>query len=173
MRRGALFAWLGVGGALIVGGIMKGIGTNTYSRDATSEARLRVVACAENELDSTDPRPYWTDALGYIPEPMNRYAWCGVFALYCLRRAGLVDWKWIVGRGFVYKDGKQRLPIVTKPEPGDVAYFDQPYQHYAIVEAVGSDGVHVIAGNTPNVSRSVVPAGRDVVYYSIANLLPA
>jgi hypothetical protein len=95
-----------------------------------------------------------------------------VFALYCLRQARIVDWKWQMKKGFIYIDGKQRLPITERPAPGDIAYFDKPNQHYAVVVSVEADGVYVVAGNTPTVRRSLVVAGRSVVYFSIANLLP-
>jgi hypothetical protein len=78
-----------------------------------------------------------------------------------------------MGNGFIYVGGKQRLPITEQPEPGDIAYFDKPKQHYAVVVRAEVDGVSVIAGNTPTVRRSLVPACRyGVVYFSIANLLP-
>ena len=106
-------------------------------------------------------------------------AWCGVFVLWVLRMVGLTTRKWVSGRGFIYIDAqghstaKPWLPIVAMPAIGDIAYFDQPYQHYALVEEVEGARVHLIAGNTPNVSRSVVPLAKATAYYSIAPLLPS
>jgi hypothetical protein len=133
--------------------------------------RQRVVAMALREVGTYDPSKYWLDAYGYVPD--SKYSWCGVFALWVLRQVGLVDWKWRTGKGFIYEDGIARLPITESPDSGDVAYYDQPYQHYAIVERVIGDRVSIIAGNTPNVSTSQVQLSKATAYYSIEPLLPS
>lgn len=133
--------------------------------------RALVVDTALREVGTYDPSRYWMDAFGYIPDA--KYSWCGVFALWVLRQVDLVDWKWKTRKGFIYEDGVARLPITKEPRPGDIAYYDQPNQHYAIVERVIGDRVSIIAGNTPNVSTSQVPISKATAYYSIETLLPS
>jgi hypothetical protein len=68
----------------------------------------------------------------------------------------------------------RKLPVTHDPKPGDLAYFDKPFQHHALVQSVDADGVHLIQGNygTPgHVAESVT---RKVpVYYSIQALVDA
>jgi hypothetical protein len=93
---------------------------------------------------------------------------------------GLTSRKWVTGKGFLFVDdaghsaSKPYLPIVTTPAMGDIAYFDKPYQHYALVEEVDGDTVHLIAGNTPNVGRqkTTLSSGK-AVFLSVAPLLPS
>jgi hypothetical protein len=142
-----------------------------------SEVALRqsVVAYARQFLGCLDPTPFWADACP-AAGPKNHLSWCGVFALSCLRQCGLTDWIWHLGRGFIYcdDDGKQcsaRLPIVKVPEVGDIAYFDHPFQHYALVTGVDGTTVHLIAGNTPNVSECSCALSKPTAFYSIVHLL--
>lgn len=142
------------------------------------EVRNRIVAQALSQLGSTDPSPYWLDAYGSVPS--SKLAWCGVFALWVLRMVGLTARKWIAGKGFLFVDDaghtatKPYLPIVKVPAIGDIAYFDKPFQHYALVEEVDGDTVHLVAGNTPNVGRqkTTLSSGR-AVFFSVAPLLPS
>jgi hypothetical protein len=107
-----------------------------------------------------------------------------VFVLWALRAAGLTTRHWVAGIGFVFTDAnghRTSKPWLRQidtaagelPAMGDVAYYDQPYQHYALVEEVDGDRVHVIAGNTPNVSRSAPALSKATAYFSIASLLPS
>jgi hypothetical protein len=157
---------------------MPGIPNPPIPTDDDLATRNRIVAQAASQLGSTDPSPYWLDAFGSVPSlPLS---WCGVFALWVLRMVGLTDRKWISGKGFLYVDdaghssSKPYLPIVKLPAAGDIAYFDKPYQHYALVEEVNGDTVHLIAGNTPNVGRQkAVLSSPRVVFFSVAPLLPS
>jgi hypothetical protein len=155
-------------------------GTPTTDEDVA--ARLRVIEYASSQIGTTDPRPYWLDAYGFIPSPLGNYAWCGVFALWALRQARLTSRRWVAGLGFIYVDanGKasktpwlRQLAPSEVPAMGDIAYYDQPFQHYALVEEVSGDRVHVIAGNTPNVSRSQPLLSKATSYFSIASILPS
>lgn len=140
--------------------------------------RNRIVAQALSQLGATDPSPYWLDAFGSVPS--SKLAWCGVFALWVLRMVALTSRKWVTGKGFLYVNdagastSKPYLPIVKVPAIGDIAYFDKPYQHYALVEEVDGDTVHLIAGNTPNVGRqqTTISSGK-AVFFSVAPLLPS
>jgi peptidoglycan hydrolase-like protein with peptidoglycan-binding domain len=131
--------------------------------------------------------PSWSDAM------VRLYAktkdWCGGFALWCLRQAGLAGAvHWIDGIGFL---GPARLPRTASPEPGDVAFFPQPFQHHAVVtsweridDLVVADKRYprwrliTIDGNQPDVRarvREIVPALRpnQVTFYSIEPLIRA
>ena len=140
--------------------------------------RNRIVAQAVSQIGVTDPSPYWLDAFGSVPS--SKLAWCGVFALWVLRMVGLTSRMWVTGKGFLYVDdaghstAKPYLPIVKTPAMGDIAYFDKPFQHYAIVEEVDGDTVHLVAGNTPNVGRqkTTLSSGK-AVFFSVAPLLPS
>lgn len=143
---------------------------------------------------------YWRDVLppSWSDAQVKLYAktkeWCGGFVLWCLRQAGLgPDTRWIDGLGFL---GPARLPRTNTPEPGDVAFFPQPFQHHALVVSLvqvedlvvktpGKPDVRharwrltTIDGNQPDVRervRDIVPSLRqnDVAFYSIEPLLRA
>jgi hypothetical protein len=157
---------------------MPGIPNPPIPTDEDFEIRNRIVAQAASQIGSTDPSPYWLDAFGSVPS--SKLAWCGVFALWVLRMVGLTARKWVAGKGFIFVDdagnaaAKPYLPIVKSPAMGDIAYFDKPYQHYALVEEVDGDTVHLIAGNTPNVGRqkTTISSGK-AVFFSVAPLLPS
>jgi hypothetical protein len=99
---------------------------------------------------------------------MRGSAWCGQFALYVLRAAGLTDWAWEVGRGFAW-----RLPRTANPEPGDIAYIDQPYQHHAIVVRADTREIWTIDGNSDGgkVASKSRPRSDFSAFYSIAPLV--
>jgi hypothetical protein len=109
-------------------------------------------------------------------------SWCGGFALWCLREAGLCSWDWVPKKGFIWHEGQQRLASVERPEPGDVAYFAAG-QHYAIVASVDGELVTLINGNgrapldAPNrqtwegVTETERPVTDAAAYYSIASLV--
>ncbi len=137
--------------------------------------RERVVELAVAELGKSDPAPYWREVLGPAwrgPFPKH---WCGAFALWCLHQAGLCDWPWEVSEvnapkghyGFL-----RRLPRTTSPQPGDIGYLDQPFQHHFVVEAAGLHTLTSIDGNQgkPGVQRRHRAMGKSA-YYSIAPLL--
>ena len=98
-------------------------------------------------------------------------SWCQIFWLWCLRSAGLTDRLWPSGPEWP----RAWLPRTDDPQPGDMAYKDQPFQHGAVfVERVG-DRVYTIDGNSPG--RVVAARVREVSewdrFYSIAPLLAA
>lgn len=129
--------------------------------------RTRLVEIARAELGKSDAKVYWRDALGSTwvgPFPPH---WCGAFALWCLRQAGLTDWRWEVGKGFLW-----RLARTTDPQPGDIGYVDQPFQHHFVVERADRHTLSSIDGNQgkPGVQRRSRAAGKHT-YFSIAALL--
>lgn len=132
------------------------------------EIREKLLQVAHAELGTSDSRSYWLGALGSYPG--TKFAWCGIFALWCLKRLELCDWKWVVGKGFLY-----RLPRTTDPKPGDVAYFDKPYQHHALVQQVEGDQLYLIQGNygvPGRVAESVCSiSAKKPVFFSVAQLV--
>lgn len=135
-----------------------------------TEAGLRaeVVRIAGSQLGVSDPSPYWADAFG--TGWTAKQSWCGVFALWALRQAGLTDAKWITGKGFIYPIG---LKPTMAPKPGDIAYFDEN-QHQAIVAAVNPDQtVTLINGNGKGkrVSESRTPIAKVTAFFSIDPLI--
>lgn len=138
--------------------------------------RQTVVFHARYELEQFNERSegdYWESA----KLPRNTKAhWCGVFALFCLHQAGLaLDQGWIVGRGFV---AALKLPRVKDPQPGDVCYDDQPYQHYSIVESYDpvTKELVTIDGNQGApypIKCRTRQRPKDYVFFSIQPLLDA
>lgn len=124
--------------------------------------RQRILRTARKELGNRE----WTKYLqGVVLEPLDRpIAWCGVFVLWVLHKAGIAKKiPWVLGKGILYM-----LPKTTDPKPGDIAYFDKPYQHHAIVEKVTKDFVRTIDGNSADqVQRNVRPRGEVSAFYSI------
>lgn len=113
--------------------------------------------------DPPSPDEVWGDVAPALRG--SGAAWCGGFALWVLRRAGVLDGvPWEPGRGFCF-----RLPVTSRPEPGDVAYFHAPYQHHALVVSVGAEGVVTVDGNQPGVRRRLRALEDATAYYSIAD----
>jgi hypothetical protein len=140
-----------------------GGGVPAPERPSLAAARARVVRIATEELNGgteaeQDPQRYIRDAAPqYIGQPPNAKAWCGIFALWCLRQAGLTTKLWADGKGFAYG----YLPIVRLPEPGDIAYHGGALSHYCVVARVesvpGSRAiVHTIDGNVLRAPREGV-----------------
>lgn len=137
----------------------------------TDPRRSAVVAAAVAEIGPGDTPRYWRSCgIAPAPKPGTRGgAWCGAFVLSCLHDAGLaLGVKWLPGTGFIWP---QRLPVTKDPEPGDVLYLDQPWQHHGVVESF-VDGVLVsIEGNTPTVQRRTRTSTKGITFYSIAKFL--
>jgi len=131
--------------------------------------RETVVLLARQELGLSDASKYWADVLT-SPPPYPR-DWCGAFALWCLRQAGLTDWHWEIGKGFLW-----RLHRTSTPLPGDIGYQDQPYQHHFVVADVGQHTISSIDGNQGNPGvqeRHRVLDPHKYAFYSIEPLLLA
>jgi hypothetical protein len=134
--------------------------------------RWYVTRYALAEADSRDWRRYYD---GVLPPGTGRVEWCGIFALWCLHQAGLApSWRWELGKGFLY-----RLPLTTKPQPGDIAYVHNPSQHHAVVIDVEDGRVEAVNGNGGNatytgdvVTRTKLPLAHYSSFYSIGPLLP-
>ena len=141
---------------------------------ATLDPRARVVAIARAELDSTDWQKYQRDAAPCYPFGVRKL-WCGIFALWCLRAAGLTQWLWVDRDGFVFGLGWR---VAVPPQPGDVVVKHAPFAHHSIVEEVRGGTIHVIAGNTgtsPGVvaRQSYSATSREITVYTIRPLVDA
>ncbi len=138
-----------------------------------SDARARVVAIAQGELGDRDPDKYWRLVQPALMGHPHDVAWCGGFALWCLRMAGLCDWSWKIGSGFLEIKG---LPKISLPEPGDIGYLAKNAHHF-IVEDVHDGKVFSIDGNhlappREGVGAAVRLLGDVTTFYSIRNLVP-
>lgn len=137
------------------------------------DARARVVSLAQGEIGIQDPDKYWHLVCPALMGHAHDVAWCGGFALWCLRTAGLVDWSWKIGSGFLEVKG---LPRVSLPEPGDIGYLAKNAHHFVVVDC--HDGVvDSVDGNHIPAPREGVGVAtrpiRDVTaFYSIRNLVP-
>lgn len=133
-----------------------------------NELRAKLLEIAYCELGNEDPSAYWLEAYGHLPDKPR--AWCAVFYLACLLRLELCDWRWPL-----YFSG--RLPLIQVPEPGDLAYFDKPFQHHAMVQSLEGATINLIQGNygTPGrvAESQFIVGSKPVVYYSIAKLIEA
>jgi hypothetical protein len=138
--------------------------------DDDNVRRQAVVNAAMGELGQQDPAKYWSNVLPGSQPWDYPHDWCGGFTLWTLHQAGLaqsIEWK--TGLGYCY-----RLPMTMAPRPGDIAYFDKPYQHHAIVVSVNGDTLHTVDGNQPGQSvkaRSRSIAETHPIFYSIEPLL--
>ncbi len=138
------------------------------------EARQWIGLWTEQDVDAL-----WTEV--GMPEFVGHWhdkAWCGGYALRCLRRALGINWTWKNGIGFAEPHGMHH---VTLPEIGDLAYFAKN-SHYAIVTDVGGGSVTLVNGNglaaplegvTENQHPLAARDGGPSYYYSIAGLVPA
>lgn len=135
--------------------------------------RAAVVDLAVAELGKSDASVYWKEALPVGTKPPYPKHWCAAFALAMLQRAGLTDKRAKLMPGGWYSFVYFLKPDAT-PEPGDVGYLDEPFQHHFIVESVGSKTYSSIDGNqgTPGVQRrhrALKTTG--VAFFSITPLL--
>lgn len=133
--------------------------------------RQELVDWARQQVGSNDRAGYWRQALGY--DPGVKKAWCGAFYLAGLKHVGLTGIKWgIDGTGLQ----ALRLKPTRHPQPGDLGYQDQPWQHHFLVEDVNeSAGTYSsIDGNqgVPGVQRKLRAfKTTGVIFYTIESLL--
>lgn len=142
----------------------------TPAPDSADARRQAVIAAARAELGHVGGDKYFAEEHpDYVGTTKD---WCGIFALRSLHQAGLaLDRHWIDGKGFILT-GVHPLPTTKDPQPGDLIYIDQPFQHQGIVESIDGDTVHTVDGNTRNaVAEHDRPRSTITAFYSIAPLL--
>lgn len=163
--RNPMLDWKKIG--LGVAAAFAAIGTGLV---LTSDPRAKVVKIARGEIGPQNPDKYWSEVQPKLMGQPTKIAWCGGNALWVLHKAGLTDVPWEPSIGFA-----ARLLKTTKnPQPGDVAYFDQPFQHHAIVEKVVGDQLYTIDGNQSpgeQVLPRIRPLNAATAFYSIQSLI--
>lgn len=110
--------------------------------------RDKIIGAALRELGEQNPDKYWAEVQ---PSLMGSgAAWCGGFALWALKQAGLAgDLVWEIWKGPGTKTGfigPAHLVTTTDPKPGDIAYFSN-LQHHAIVKSYDGETLETIDGN--------------------------
>ena len=68
-------------------------------------------------------------------------SWCGIFALYCIKTAGVKIGNWKNGVGI-----RSLLKPTRDPKPGDIGYFVLN-QHHCVIVAIDGDTITTIDGN--------------------------
>lgn len=161
----------------MTGWMLFGFGLLTYffvrnklpGKDRQTMLRSNVVDAAMTQVGQANVQQYWQSALP--GSATFKGDWCGIFILWALHQAGLgPDVHWKIGSGFE----EQHLKHTKDPQPGDVAYFDQPFQHRALVKALLPGGkIELINGNSTGgvVKVSTRPVSDASAYYSIQPLI--
>lgn len=112
--------------------------------------------------------PSWTDQQVLLYSKTKQ--WCGGFALWCLKQAGLAAGVfWRDGLGFL---GPARLHTTTTPSRGDVGYIAAPFQHHLLFDFEHEGKVHSVDGNQPDVREKTRPRAG-ITFYSIQPLIDA
>jgi len=134
-----------------------------------SEIRNQLVTIARAEEGPQDADKYWADVLPGLASNSYPPSWCGAFTLWVLHQAELAkDINWVIGLGYLY-----RLKMVRTPLPGDIAYFDKPYQHHAMVISAENGILRTVDGNQKGETVKIRTLRlSEGIYYSIGSLLP-
>lgn len=152
--------WIAAASASVLAGLA--VVWVTRGGSSPENIRKRVVAIAKSQIGKKLQPEYLAlaapDFVGMKPE------WCGIFALWVLKTAGLgAGVTWVVAKGFLW-----HLKRTSNPQPGDIAYFTK-FQHQAVVAAVRGSQVDLINGNGQG--GVVSPSTKDITdaaaYYSI------
>lgn len=110
--------------------------------------------------------PSWTDAQVHLYAKTRE--WCGGFALWCLKQAGLArDIFWQDGLGFLGK-----LPRTLTPSRGDIGYKQSPFQHHLLFDYEHDGWIMSVDGNQPDV-REQRRRKQGLTFYSIEPLIRA
>lgn len=115
------------------------------------------------------PALYWQDVL--IPGESPPVDWCGAFFLWALHQAGIANnQRWIVGTGFAAPAG---LETTNSPQPGDLLYLAEPFQHHAMVVSYEprTGMITSIDGNQPGILPKVRFRNANTSFYSIQPLV--
>lgn len=149
-------------GTLVIAGVSYlVVSSQTDPRDA-------LLALARADIGKDLRAEVWAE----VNPALSSRPWCGAWVLSKLRAMGLTEAEWKNGIGFV---GPLGLRPTKTPKPGDIAYKDQPKQHYALVETpAGKDGPLItLDGNASGgVVRRVQHINTSgIIYYPIDSLL--
>ena len=154
---------------------------NELRNEWCASKRNELVEFAKGEIgDHKGGHPrvtsYWRDVLppntpeASLIDCSKRLSWCQVFCLFCLRHVGLTDAHWVFGRGFVYPLG---LKPTDDPQPGDLGYFHNPYQHMDIVVELNKESgmLTTVDGNQPDCRLKTRKLPKGAQFFSIDKLL--
>lgn len=89
-------------------------------------------------------------------------SWCGIFSVWAHKKAGIDLGNWQMGKGV---SAFGTLKQTTSPQPGDIGYIDQPFQHHCIVTKVNGSTIESIDGNSGLYSE-VIENTRPVTAYT-------
>lgn len=149
---------------------MRGSDSDTKAPDGF---RARIIRIARGRLGTANRTEYAADALGMTEAQAraggtDQLSWCGLFVTWVYQQAG-ASINWVLGKGIAFQ-----LKRTSNPQPGDLAYIDQPYQHHAIVEANNGDTIVTLDGNSHGrlVARNTRPRSAFTAFYSVEGINP-
>lgn len=91
-------------------------------------------------------------ATPWVDNPVQKKSWCGIFAVYCYRKAG-IPVTWNVGKGRV--DGPLRIRssgagLAAQLKPGDIGAVATRSHHFLIESVIGSGALPRISSIDAN-----------------------
>jgi CHAP domain len=112
-------------------------------------------------FDLAAPGSWSDETIKYHKQP-GLPAWCGIFALWTLKEAGIDVGNWQPTKGI---SSVKNIRTTSNPQPGDIAYteFDQKgerVQHHAIVWKIEGNTVYTIDGNSSTQSEVTGPNSK-------------
>lgn len=135
------------------------IGTIVSSEPSPSNSKERYGWERLNEIFyiAFGDESYWPDSVRYLD---NQYLmeWCGIFALWAYRLAGLDVGTWKVGSGINAVAGMESINL-SQALPGDVAIIAQPYQHHFLILSIENNQVPSVDGNTTAIINGITRSG--------------
>ena len=85
----------------------------------------------------------WPDDV--IEDPNKKMPeWCGIFAVWAIKKAGIDVGNWVIGRGVM---DHSTLKEVSEPKQGDIGYIQRPFNHQCIIDKIEGDTIVSIDGN--------------------------
>ncbi len=129
-----------------------------FSLAAAGGSKCLTIAPHIESLYQTEG-PNKTDILNIEDIP----SWCGIFATYCYRVAGLpVTWADVSNQNAEYFD---KLDSNAEVQPGDIGVYDKKTNHHFVVVQHCLPGKHVysIDGNVGNPDENVVSPWNSVI----------
>lgn len=108
------------------------------------------------------------DGIKYLSKPGELSPcphWCGIFALYVLKTAGMNVGNWIMSKGISSVSGI-RTVSKNSAEPGDIGYLNNGFEHHVVIidvfEKGGVKKVKTIEGNSAPNSNFTIDGERDL-----------
>jgi len=159
---------------------------NAIASTASLEAVDVVHAKSGDDPDDTGqpPRKGWSRLLEYFhvaapgvwEDDMVHYlqeglpSWCGIFALWAIKKSGFPVGTWRRGFGISSVSG---ITNVFTPLPGDIGYINDN-QHHCVIQRLSADGqtIFSIDGNS-GIDGEIVPRSRPkrafAAFYTISD----